>query len=292
MTIKVTMAMSTGNYSWTETHYALQVLQFYQAVPGAIQLCNLRAQLLGSYATLNSCRLSMVPANRQTYEIPPSNWPTGPTLVDTIAGGVNSDQPYSSLMCALQSAFSTKNLYLAGIPDGVIQVNPAYPNGYEPSGNFANNLDNYMFTLTGLMTSQAAWGFRSRLTTGSVPVLSAGSQAGYGNNLGVVTAVDPMIPIGTEAYCTGFKLINTREPNLAGAFKVVGVIQPGSGNPNFTTVLGETGNISPDNFLAFGAIAPLIWQYVPYLRWRVVRATHRKRGGSYGLPRGRSRVRR
>lgn len=293
MTIKVTMFFTCENYSWSEAHYYLGGTSFASTVIPASQLATLRSQLLGSFAVIEAVRFSAVPANRQVYELPSSNWPSGSLLVDPgLVGGTYSDQPYSALLINIQQAIANKNLYLAGIPDGVIEVDPNYPNGYVPSGNFAANLSNYMLFLTGLGSGGGSWGFRSRVKVPGTPVSAIGTQGGFGNNIGLVTAADPGVVAGEEAYLTGFRVLNPRVPGLAGAYETLAVIPPSSGVATWTTVIGETGNVDPNNFLTLGRVAPLTWQYLAYNNWRVVRATHRKRGGSFGLPRGRSRVRR
>jgi hypothetical protein len=194
-------------------------------------------------------------------------------------------------MLKMQGVGATKNLYLAGVPDDIIQYLPGTVGGYNPTGAFSAALLSYLSVLTG-GTAGATWGFRSRSPQPFTNVLGVGTQAGYNNNAGVSTATNPGIPPGSEAYLKGFRTINPRVPNLSGAYQVIAVIPPGSGNPNWVTVLGETGNVQGSNFEALGYIQPLVFTYIKYVNGVAVRATHRKRGGSYGLPRGRSRVRR
>lgn len=286
------MFFAAENYSWSESHYFLGGNDFVSAVLPAQTLVQNRKPLLGDYANLTACRLSYVPANRQIYDLNRGAILTAGASFAMIPGGNSSDQPFTSLMVNLQNQVANKNLYLAGIPDGVIQVNPNFPSGYEPGGDFDTQLSYYLGYLCGNNGGAGTWGFRSRLRNASIMINGLESQPGYNNNIGVSTAVNPGVPAGSEAYITGFKRINPRVPSLAGAYTVVAVIPPGSGSANFVTVLQETGNVDPDNFLALGVISPLIFQYLPYQNYRVVRATHRKRGGSYGLPRGRSRARR
>jgi hypothetical protein len=292
VTIKVTLFMGAEGYSWSESHYYLGTNDFGSTNGPAVSLAQLRNATLGQYANVLAARMSYVPANRQVFEVDLSQLFGSSQLFTAIPGGDNSDQPFTALMMNLQNLASNKNLYLAGIPDGVVVINPNFPNGFEPGGDFANELKGYMNFLTGQGVSTPAWGFRSRIKLPGTMVNAVASQPGYNNNIGVSTAVDPGIAAGSEANLTGFKRINTRVPSLAGAYEVIAVIPPGSGNPNWITVLGETGNVQEDNFFKLGVIAPLTFQYLPYQSWHVVRVTHRKRGGSFGLPRGRSRARR
>jgi hypothetical protein len=286
------MFFEAQRYSWSEAHYYLAVNDFNSTIGPATSLCMLREALTGQYADLVGCRLSYVPANRQVFDLRNSALGGGGPRFDTIMGGETTDQPFTSILLNIQNLNANKNLYLSGIPDGVIVIDPNYPNGYEPQGDFGNQLTGYMNFLTGMGTSGGLWGFRSRVKLAGQNVSNVADQPGYGNNIGVETAANPGIAVGQSAYLTGFKRINPRTPSLAGAYIVVAVIPPGSGNPNFITVLQETGNVDEDNFLALGVIAPLQFQYLPYQNWILVRVTHRKRGGSYALPRGRSRARR
>lgn len=292
MPVKVTMFFTAENYSWSEAHYYLQGGAFQAALAPAIQLATLRTAVLGDYAALVAVRLSSVPANRQVYEIPASNWPGLVTETGGFLGTFSSDQPFVALMINMTAPTANKNLYLSGIPDNTVVVNPAYPNGYDPSGVFTTALNSYMTYLAPGNTGSSAWGFRSQQSFVGIPVAAVGTQSGYNNDIGLQTLFNPNVPAGQDARLVGFRTINPRVPNLSGSYRVAAVIPPSSGVATWTTVLSQTGNVSPTNFFALGSITPLTYNYVPYQNWRVVRATHRKRGGSYGRPRGRSRVRR
>ncbi len=294
MTVKVTMFFQAFNYSWSEAHYLLGVSQFTAAVSPASFLAKFRQDLLGAYSQLVNVRLSYVPANRQIYDLPRNTWPaqgannSGTGQVDEIA----TDAPFTALMLNLQNLVANKNLYLAGVPDIDIVFSPSTPTGFNVENSFLSPLLTYMNYLTGQSGSATSWGFRSRLTQPSFPVVRVQTEALYKNNIGVFTAVNPGIPIGSEAYMLGFKTANPRLPNLSGSYMVGAVIPPGSGEANWETLLFRTAAVDPTNFNTLGSIQPLVFTYLPYQTWRPVRVTHRKRGGSYALPRGKSRVRR
>jgi hypothetical protein len=292
VTIKCTMFFEAFRYSWSESHYLIGIDQFATAVTPAGVLASARAGCLGVYAKLVAVRLSAVPANRQVYELPLNDFLQVSQQLSNPAGfNSQADAAFTALMLNLANNSGNKNLYLAGVPDDIVEFLPSTSNGYRPTANFTTALNQYMSVLT-TQVSGFAWGFRSRDPQPHQNVIEVGTQAGFGNNAGVTTAANPGVPVGSEAYLKGFKVINPRLPSLAGAYQVIGVIPPGSGNPNWITVLGETGNVEGSNFEALGYIQPLAFTYIPYARWRVVRVTHRKRGGSFDSPRGRSRVRR
>jgi hypothetical protein len=292
MTVKVTMFMGAGSYSWSESHYLLGASTFQAAIQPAAQLATFRFGLLGDNAFIIGVRLSAVPANRQVFDLQPSNWPAEIVLGGNPSTEDQFEPPFTSLMLNLENANANKNLYLAGVPDNIVSTQPGHIGSYYPTVAFGTALTVYMFFLLGQNSQGTQWGFRSRQKMPAQAVIDVGTQAGYGNNMGLTTAADPGIPVGSEAYTLGFKTKNPRIPNISGAYKVVGVIAPGSGQPFWITVLGQTGNVDPNNFLTFGFLEPLQFQYLQYQSYHFVRITHRKRGGSYGLPRGRSRARR
>lgn len=292
MPVKVTIFMSFGNYSWSESHYLIGASTFQSAIIPAAALASLRFACLGTYSTIIGTRLSSVPANRQVLDLTSNSWPA--ELTTAPSGGFDQqDEPiFTSLLLNFENTVANKNLYLAGIPDDVVNTTPGHTGSYFPTRSFSIALGAYAGTLVGIGSQGASWGFRSRMPQPSQTVLNVGTQAGFGNNMGLETAGNPGIAAGNEAYTLGFKTINPRVPNLSGAYRVLGVIPPGSGQPNWITVLNDTGNVEPSNFLTFGSIQPLMFQYLPYQNYHVVRVTHRKRGASYGAPRGRSRARR
>ena len=294
MTIKITMFFQSFNYSWSESHYALGISTFNGAFNGAALLANLRQDLLGFNAFLVNVRLSYVPANRQIYDLPRTAWPAlGALQTGTdIVNDDTTDAPFVSLLVNLQNLLANKNLYLAGIPDIDVVFSPASPNGFKVQADFQAPLVTYMNALTGMSGNATQFGFRSRLTQPSFPVMRVQSEPLYKNNIGVFTAANPGIAIGSEAYMMGFKTANPKIPNLSGSYIVGAVIQPGSGEPNWETVLFRTAAVDPGNFNTLGSIQPLVFTYLPYQSWRPVRVTHRKRGGSYALPRGKLRARR
>lgn len=294
MTIKVTMFFQAFKYSWSESHYLLGVSSFAAASSPASFLAKDRQDMLGFFANLVNVRLSYVPANRQIFDLPRTAWPplgACQTGSDTFNEDT-TDAPFSSIMVNLQNLAANKNLYLAGIPDDDIVFTPDSPNGIRGQTTFLNGLNQYMAFLTGTSGSGNSWGFRSRLAQPAQPVSLVQTEALYSNNVGVLTQNNPNVPVGAEAYLTGFKVANPRRPNLSGAYIVAAVIPPSSGQASFTTVLYRTTDVDTGNFQQLGSIQPLQFQYLPYQTWRPVRVTHRKRGGSYGLPLGRSRVRR
>ncbi len=289
--VKVTMFMQQGKYTWSEAHYLLNYFDFPSALAPAYGMCTLRAKCLGNNAALVGCRLSLAPSNRQVYDLNPQVWPAhGSWPSDPGGGNYSSDLAYSALLVKVLGVTSSKNLYFAGVPDNVILTDPSAPDGYVQTPSFATPFYNYMVFIASLAGNTGV-GFRSRDKSQDVFSLGLVTNALYPNAIGVqaISAL-PGIGLHSEVYLSGWRRSNTRIPGLSGAYQVVGYIPAGISGGNDTYFLGETGNVSPTNFLGLGNIGPLLYNYIGYQGWDVRKAVSRKRGGSYGLPRGRSRA--
>ncbi len=317
MTLKFDMIMSCSDQTWSETHYYLQASDLPQTTGPFNALAALRQGVLGNYAFVVGYRISEVPANRvvQDEDWPPVSPITGYWPPSDLNGLYTATLPNVSILVRMtgQPNYSAppKNLYLACPPRAATTVVP--PNNVD-LGNlpaFTTNLGRYMGMLTGSNMPQAgppdiaqnAWGYRARQRGNSVNVLQINTNAGFPNTVGIVTqnalpgiGFGPTAnPPGTslEVYLTGQRRVNTRIPGLSGAWTVSAILPPvAPATSPYTYFLAGSGNVVPTNFPKPGVIAPLDYQYVPYSWfWTLDRAGTRKRGGSIGLRRGRSRIR-
>lgn len=292
MTVKATIFMGQDKYSWSEAHYFLPTNDFLAAEGPTLSLVEARARCLGRNAQVLGARLSHVPANRQVKDADISGggisgtWPADPTnlLYD-------SDRAYSSLLIRMESATGSKNMYLAGVPDGVIQTVPGDRDGFIVVPLFDNVLQSLMNLLTG-GGGGGNWGYRSRLSGGGLQATALTTNALFPGEIGVTVPSSLGVVVGDEVYLTGWRRINTRSPGLAGAWQVVGILPPASGPGPWTYFLGRSGNVSPTNFLGLGRIDSLKYEYLSYVSWAIKSSTSRKRGASFGKPVGRSPVRR
>ena len=123
------------------------------------------------------------------------------------------------------------------------------------------------------------WGFRSRLNVAALQATGLATNGLFPGEIGVTVPTTLGVNVGDEVYLTGWRRINTRSPGLAGAWQVVGILPPSSGPGPWTYFLGQSGNVSPTNFLALGKIAPLVYTYLPYASWTIKSSTSRKKGG-------------
>jgi hypothetical protein len=291
--IKVTLFMVQGKFSWSETHYLINIPDFVDAIPPATVLAGLRAALLGNNAALVQVRLSKSPASRQVFDLNPSTWThTGVWPSDPAGGTYSSDRAYSALMMRISTNLAPgKNLYLAGIPDNVIETGPTIPDGYVLQPAFSYPLYAYMNYLVG-SGGFSGWGYRSRDAIGDMNAVGISTSALYPNAVGISSLTTlPGVGLGKEVFLSGWRRINPRVPGLSGAYNVVGYNPAGVSTAFDTYFLGETGNVAPTNLIPFGKIGPLVYDYVQYQSWSTRKAVSRKRGGSFDLPRGRSRVR-
>jgi hypothetical protein len=289
--------MQQERRSWTETHYALGATTLDSADGPAVNLGTLRAALLGSNAFVTGFRLSSVPANRQvedgTGTNETGNWPSDPT-------GTQYDSDLANIALMLRftgqvagppvAAAPPKNLFLAGVPAGVIEVGGTGGKDYVIGGPFSTALSAYGNYLA--FSNQAYWGYRTRSDLGTIPAQGIVVNALSPSQIGIVCATLAGVVAGSEVYLTGWRREGTNLPGLSGPYTVASVTTV-AGPPSISTYyLFNTGNVSPLNFVKPGNIAPLNYTFAAYQSWQPIKAVTRKRGGSIGLPRGRSRVRR
>lgn len=302
MAVKVTMYMEQGKATWSEAHYYIPATNPVDASDAAVALAGFRGACLGRNAYLVALRLSSFPANRVVYDIAfsPLN-DTGTWPADPSGGNWSSDQANACLKVRMWGGVAAKTLNLAGVPDNVILTGPAYPDGYALGVDFDMVFDAYMSYLVAPLGS-SNWGFRTRLSEFPAQVVGLVSNALYPQMLGVVVGsalVSVAHPghnlgVGEEVYLSGWRRRNTRVPGLEGAYEVLGVLPPAAppAVQNYTYFLANTGSVDPLNFLGLGTVDVLDYMVTPYARWGISKAGTRKRGGSFGLPVGRSPTRR
>lgn len=294
MSLKLTVFFGLDNYSWSEAIYLTTGVSPADGVPAAVKYLNARSGLLGTYVTILSARISTFPANRFVADVDPSlyyhstNYSPPP---DNDPTEFSSDRAYSSLLLRMTGAPYVKRTYLAGIPDSVIGEGPSFVGGYAGDNSpFTKALKSY-FALLG----SGAYGFRVRNKVGDVVSVPPLAPVGVQPTLIAVEAPAalPGVIAGSDVYLSGWRRINTKFPGLNGSFRVVQV-NPSSVNLTVSYVLGGTGNVLISNFFSPGKIGPLVYQIQTIDLGSVipVKAVLHKRGGSYGLPHGRSSIRR
>src|SRR5216683_8229806 len=131
MTQKATFQFLIGRSSPTETHYRTSVGSILTVEVSAVSLAEKRAKLLGPGAVLTEIRISdsATPRDVRTLISPDDFTGTSPLTADApnALGQNDTDQANASLMCHVRTLGKPKNLYLAGIPDSVMVVDPNFP---------------------------------------------------------------------------------------------------------------------------------------------------------------------
>lgn len=291
MTMKVDMNITCGRFSWTESHYDLNASNFLAAVPDATTLAGLRGQLCGTGAAVVGVRISEVPGNRNVDDLnigkQIGTWPTDPSGLHYAAAF-----PNQAALIKLQTATINKNLYLAGLPAGIFNQPGGSVPGITLDGVVNSPLFAYLNALAPIGQSGGIWGCRVRDTSQEQNSSGLVTSATYPGSVGVVTQAAPTWAAGDEVFLTGWRRLNTGLPGLSGEWVVQAVVAPvAPATGPWTTFLLNSQAVSPTNFNSPGTIDLLSYVYHPYETWSIVKAVTRKRGGSYGAPRGRSRVR-
>jgi hypothetical protein len=292
MTLKVTFQFLQGRYTPTESHYLPNYTELDSGVGAALAYAANRVRILGDYARLEGIRISHVnPATRVVQDIDDALFASGPVWPpDVPQGTYSSDIPTTSVLVRMQTDTpeGSKNWYIACCPDVSVETSPAsdkqlvftQPPGW--SGYFATFMSGLLGT----------WAYRQisndfPSTAQSLPVTSAT----YPQTVGIVVPATLNVAAGQQVYLTGWRRTNPRAPGLQGYYRVVGVIPPvAPATGPWTYFLSGTGNVSPTNFVGPGQIAAVSYKYPLYSGYGIVGALSHKRGGSVGLPRGRSRV--
>lgn len=290
MTLKATFFFGQGRYTWSESHYMPQYSNLPDGQGQAIQYAGNRVPILGSGATMTGIRLSHVdPPTRDVLDIDQNLFVQVPTWPpDVPLGTYTSEVPVVSMLVRMKATpRGTRNWYIAGCPDVTFATDAPNATGIdfaEPSGWVAL-LNTFLNSLEG------TWAYRQ--ISNAFPTQSTGppvTNATYPQSIGIVTAASVGLVAGEQAYLTGWRRINPRSPGLSGYHRIVGVLAPvAPATGPWTYFLSQTGNVNPLNFVAPGQIGSLTYNYPLYNDWDPIRVVKRARGGSYALPRGRSR---
>lgn len=290
--VKCTFQFSNDKYSWSEAHYWItgQTPTFQAAIAPAEQLGVYRIPLLGNGAQLNRIRLSLFPANRQVYDIlyPGAQgapvWPADPTgLV------YSSSRSFTALLARLQDVGgSWANVFAAGVPASLAHSVAGDTTGLQWGScpGFSTRWGQFVNFLT-----NGNWGWLSRRDTTFAQAQALVTNAAFPSMIGVQTAAAiPQVGVGSQVLVKGFRRLNTRLQPLGGVWTVGGVLAPVAPAVNWTYFLLNSGNVSTTNYKGMGQIGLLYQDFHIYASVWSIDITERKRGGSIGRPRGRSRM--
>lgn len=300
--LKFTMAFRVGKYAWSEAHYWNGGSQpnSAQAIAAASALASARVPVLGASAQLFKVRISEYPANRLVWDLSPPFLPSfNPSFIGigpiSGQGGGNAEVAGLALFIDIIGIGATSTrMYLAGCPAAIFAEPGITGDGYDFSNApaFQSALNAY---LTYLTSQSAGLGWVTRVGVTFTPA-SQGlvTNAAYPGDVGIVVqsnALGSLAP-GTKIVVNGWRRLSTRSPGLTGVYKTDGQTLVQTGPPQtWTYFLQNTNLVQPSNFFSKGGIALFVPSFSPYQGTTIGGATTRKRGASFGRPRGRSSIR-
>jgi hypothetical protein len=280
-------------YAWTESHYWLTSGSpaLANAIAPAQQLASYRVPCLGNGCSLTRIRLSSYPANRETVDIDYSGAVSGPTWPADPTGLLYSA---SRSFTALLGTFTGQgtgqsNYYLGGIPVSLGYTVPGDTTGVQWGS--CPGFSSRAAALNSFLTD-GAWGWLTRGTTVTYTVQGVVTNAAVPGMIGLIwNPAAPLPAVGSVVVVKGFRRINTRLPPLGGVWKVGQVLagQPAAGQTS--VFLFNSGAVPPANYLSLGSAGVFNPSFNTYTFLQWVEIVSRKRGGSIGAPRGRSRIR-
>lgn len=294
--IKVTFIFNNGRASPTESHYSSAGTTFASVGPQAAQLATLRASLLGYGATLNQVRLSDSANPRDVILLDASTFNgKGPyNAPATVPGAaqVDVDQANASVLARVLTSRVPKNYYLSNVPDDIIGTGMLDGTNLTPS--FNPQWFSYWQTYAGIAGNPPAnalcsgrWGCLEKQPSNQQVCTAAVPIGAYAPFASVITAQPLAAIVGGKILVKGFRSVNPRLRSLSGVYKVLAIL---TGNQYVLagTTAAEVANVQN----LPGSAYDLTYSVATYTYATLVKGTSRRRGGSVGLPRGRSRTRR
>lgn len=283
--ILLTMEMSAGRQAWTESHYVIGATSIEGATLPALSLTQKRAALLGKYAEMDVIRLSERNPLGRVFTVDFSFPSSGSWPATTVKGKWSTDIANVALLLKMETPGRPKLLYLAGVPDIVVAVDPTDVLAYNPDPTFSPLVQAYIDALV------SAFGYARRQNGPGQAVKKIGTDAGFPGMVYVQTGVAIGADVGDNVQVKGFRRSNLRSRSINGIWQVADV-QTISGPPTVTNYfLRNSGGVDPLNFTKNGTVAVQSYAVTAYQSGEVAKVVTRRRGGSIGLPRGRSKIR-
>ena len=320
MAVKVTYGYNptqTGDrrYSIVESYWLPNVTDLTGGPGGAtdnacIALANARLGLCAANIQLQSIRQSLFTLDpsgrpiaarqRNRIIVPGQAQSSGRTVSSSalqVSGAfslLNSDQPKAAVLCFLdgqapnQGVSNVGTLYLAGIPDDIIQMGA---NG-TPAVNAVAGWSNAWTSFLGVLNKNgfAFLGTMRPPTTGPVPILRWANEAAGSFRL-MFTISANLFTVGQKIHVRGVRMNAPRTPTPMGKWKIDAVAGPDASN-NYTYTLKNSQGFTSSQIVTDGTVESDTKTFYSYLGTGTpMRATTRKRGATYGAARGRSRPR-
>jgi hypothetical protein len=294
MSIRVTFIMRWGRQAWSETHYDAGRSDLAGGISDAVIVAPKRAALLGFDAFLTAARVSD-PNTPGLSELITFNPPLQGqkftinvgfiTSIISDSVGLANDAVLVDAGGLIGARFHRSRPMLGAPPAGLIQSAAGVPSvRVDECPQWLTAFNAYAAELT-----NGSWGFGATNEGAANDV--ADVIGGNGAPIGIVTSNAFSPAPQTIVHVRGLRVHPQTRVRLAGIWRVGSVVAgPGAGQ---NTVLLANSSTWPAGSLYHtpGTIQTASFAVAIYTRFLVGIGMTRKRGGTIGLPRGRSRTR-
>jgi hypothetical protein len=301
MAIKVLMAWGfsqTGPYrpGVSEVLYYLgaatttQDTALNQAV---VSLMNARTNLMGNNVTALLYRLSVpnVPHSTNTVFATPQPNGNSPIQQTPAISWGGSDVPNTSLKITAKSGQAQpRNMYLAGLPDALLQTNPVGPN-WSAAG--LAGFQNYWNIWSSIILN-GQWGtnFLNRLPAGqpvNIAYWQQSTVAPFNLQFAIPTTSGYQPSVGSIVHIRKVLMGVTGVPRPLGRWKIKSTSADGSGNNLYE--LDQSSAYQAVLIQQAGTVESVTFGYQPFVSLSNYLQTSRRRGIGPVRPRGRSKPR-
>ncbi len=289
---RVSMFFRAATYSWSESHLLVNTTVRLDAEAAGFEIAKKRAALMGENCHIIGVRVGDANSKRAARLIEIGG-PTidPPNYTNPKEGETTSDDPNMAVLVRASGPDPSSGrlhqtrFFLSGVPDSLITVRASVPE-FKATPQWTSRMNQYAAQLISagagfLATRNRNGGVVKALVVSNVPPGEIGIRI-------VAPLVD--IQVGQYANLFGFKTVTGYTKNLKGRYQVSSVVAPTAPDTLYTVYLRGTGGIDPSTFAQLGSYNDTEKVGILYTEVNAVGATSRDRGGSYGLPRGRSRV--
>jgi hypothetical protein len=285
------MFFTADRNSWSESHVLTAATDRGAAEGAAVSVAQARAALLGTGARIIGVRVGQVGSRRDAHLIN-MGAPTleAPNFTNPVEGQTTSDSPHVAVLVRggnndSGGIWHATHAYLSGVPDALITIRGSLPQ-FVPTPQWNTRWAAFRQAL-----NDASAGFIATRHNDPFIVNSLVQSNVPPGEVGMrVNTAGGLPSSGDYVYLKGFKTASPFSRPLKGKYQVSLVVPPVSPDTQTTIYLRGTGGIDPTTFVQMGTFYTKETIALEYRDYNPVGATHRDRGGSYGLQRGRSRA--
>jgi hypothetical protein len=285
---KVQLDFRLQTQSWSESYWSRNTTTFAGTVTAATRLANKRSALLGHGASISAVRISTDDTLRFIQYLDTQTF-TGEGSFPGVVGDPawSSDQANACIVVRCNGGSAGKFIYLAGYPDCMSVISNDNETGLEVVTQWVTPWAQFRAELV------AAWSFRRKANTGTLPVVAFVSNTNFPGLVGLVTAAPIGAVVGSRVQARGFRRTNPNAKDVNGEWQIAGIIPPVAPATQYEYFLANSSAIDPTVFSTKGVLEVLAFAYSSIAEpITMERIGTRKRGESLGARRGRSPIRR